>query len=90
MPLPFILALAGLLGGAAFGGYGGARLGAWLKGQLSDEEQKAVRSALRTVGVSTETDLAKLPESPERKKREVVDALETVRSKSKGKKKPKG
>jgi hypothetical protein len=78
MPLPFILGLAGLLAGGAFGTYGGAKLGSWLKGSLSDEEQKAVERCCKRFGIASESDAKELP--PEQKK-EFVEALERARSK---------
>ena len=78
MPLPIILALAGLLAGAAFGAVGGAKLGSWLKGTLTDEEQQAVATCCKSFDISSESDAAKLP--PE-KKREFVEALRRVKEK---------
>jgi hypothetical protein len=74
--------LAGALGGAAFGVFGGVKLGGWLEGNLSDEDAREVERVARTVGVKTGPDAAELP--PE-KKEQLVEELNAVRTKSRAK-----
>ena len=60
MPLPLILAVAGILAGGALEAYGGAKLGSWLKSTLSDEEQKAVAAACAKFGLKSGEDVKTL------------------------------
>jgi hypothetical protein len=79
MPLPLILAVAGMLAGGALGAYGGAKLGSWLKGTLSDEEQKAVAAACAKFGIKSGEDVKKLPTE---KQRQLAKALENIKNKA--------
>lgn len=79
MPLPLILAVVGMLAGGALGAYGGAKLGSWLKGTLSDEEQTAVVAARAKFGIKSGEDVKKLPAE---KQRQFAKTLESIKNKS--------
>ncbi len=77
MPLPVILALAGALVGGAFGTFGGVKLGAWLKGKLTEDEQRAVAQACSMFCIKSGDDVSSL--SPA-KQREFAETLEEIRN----------
>ena len=76
MPLPIILAIAGALAGGALGAFGGVKLGSWLKGNLTEEEQRAVATACKGVGVNSGDDVKNLPVE---KQRELAKRLEEIK-----------